>query len=166
MRWHGYIVPLLVITLSSFVAWCAWPPGRMAARPVAALDDTAASPQDREARAVHHARIGDVLLGKGRIEEAAVEYHRATLAVPSHPRARTGLARVAAARGHYTRALELYRALWDDAPTEEVATEIGDILVRAGDSRGAEEMYARASALRVDRLEGRFEPGVAELEAE
>jgi predicted negative regulator of RcsB-dependent stress response len=58
-----------------------------------------------------------------------------------------GLARVAVARGHYTRALELYRALLDETPTPEVATAIGDILARGGDTHGASQMYARAATL-------------------
>lgn len=147
-RWHGYVAPLFVIAVSAFVTWCAWPPNRIAARPLATLvDDRAPTSHDRTAAAVHHAQAADVLLQKGKIEEAAVEYHRANLASPNHPHARIGLARVAAARGHYTRALELYRGLLDDAPTSEVAMEIGDILALAGDTRGAAEMYARAETL-------------------
>jgi hypothetical protein len=29
--WHGYVVPVVVIALSSFVIWCAWPRGRVSA---------------------------------------------------------------------------------------------------------------------------------------
>jgi predicted negative regulator of RcsB-dependent stress response len=96
---------------------------------------------------MHHVKTGDDLLTTGQVEEAAVEYHRANHASPNHPRERLGLARVAAARGHYTRALALYRALLSETPTAEVATAIGDILSRGGDTRGASEMYARAETL-------------------
>jgi tetratricopeptide (TPR) repeat protein len=118
-RWKGYIAPLVVIALSAFVSWCAWPPARV----------TASDAREPESRVIHHLRIGDVLFHKGKIEEAAVEYHRANLASPNHPQARAGLARVAAARGHYSRALELYGSLMDEGPTPEVARAIDDILL-------------------------------------
>lgn len=149
-RWHGYVVPLVVIALSSFVAWCAWPPSRIAAaKPLVAFvaGTDAAHAHPSASQAVHHVQNGNRLFESGQIEEAAVEYHRANHAFPNHPEARFGLARVAVARGHYTRALELYGALLDDAPTPEVATKIGDILALGGDTRGARVMYAHAETL-------------------
>jgi len=126
-RWRGYVVPLVVIALSSFVTWCAWPPAR-----VTATDD-----HEPESRLIHHLRTGDLLFQKGHIEEAAVEYHRADLALPNHPQVRAGLARVAAARGHYSRALELYQSVMDEAPTPEVARAIDDIFALIRRSPGA-----------------------------
>jgi hypothetical protein len=31
-RWHAYVVPVVVIALSSFVTWCAWPHSRLPTR--------------------------------------------------------------------------------------------------------------------------------------
>ena len=57
------------------------------------------------------------------------------------------MARVVAARGDYTRALGLYRALLREAPTPELAASVGDLLARTGDAAGAEAMYAQAETL-------------------
>jgi hypothetical protein len=126
-RWHGYVYPLIVIALSTFVGWCAWPPPRVAAT----------TGDDGQARAAQYVRAGDTLLVKGKVDEAAVEYHRANLASPNHPQARAGRARVAAARGHYYQALDLYRSLMAEAPTPEVAKAIDDILALTRRSPGA-----------------------------
>ena len=83
----------------------------------------------------------------GRIDAAAREFARAQHVFPGHPYARTGLARVAAARGAYAHALEMYRALLDETPTPELAVAVGDLLVHTGDSAGAEAMYERAETL-------------------
>jgi tetratricopeptide (TPR) repeat protein len=60
------------------------------------------------------------------------------------------LARVAAARGNYSQALESYRALMAEAPTPEIAVTIGDLLARLGNRVDAEAMYAEAESLERD----------------
>jgi tetratricopeptide (TPR) repeat protein len=102
---------------------------------------------DPESLAWHHAQVGYILFHMGRVDAAALEFARAQHVFPGHPYARTGLARVAAARGAYTRALEMYRALLDEAPTPELAVTVGDLLARTGDTDGAEAMYERAETL-------------------
>ncbi len=37
-RWPGYVMPLMVIALSSFVGWCAWPQSRLSADAARARD--------------------------------------------------------------------------------------------------------------------------------
>jgi tetratricopeptide (TPR) repeat protein len=110
----------------------------------------ATSAHDPESLAWHYAQAGNLLFQMGQVEAAAVEFHRADHVFPNHPYARGGLARVAAARGHYTRALALYRSLLEETPTPELAAAMGDLLMRIGDTRGADEMYARAEALERD----------------
>jgi tetratricopeptide (TPR) repeat protein len=83
----------------------------------------------------------------GRIDDAAREFAQADYVFPNHPYARSGLARVAAARGNYSHALELYRSLMAEAPTPELAATIGDLLARLGDRQGSEAMYAEAESL-------------------
>ena len=102
---------------------------------------------DPESLAWHYSQVGNILFRMGRIDAASHEFARAQHAFPGHPYARTGLARVAAARGDYPRALGLYRALLEEAPTPELAASVGDLLARTGDAAGAEAMYARAETL-------------------
>lgn len=102
---------------------------------------------DPESIAWHHAQVGNILLQMGRIDAASREFARAQHVFPGHPYARTGLARIAAARGEYTRALGMYRGLLAEAPTPELAVTVGDLLARTGDAAGAEAMYAQAETL-------------------
>ena len=107
----------------------------------------ATSAHDPESIAWHHTQVGALLFQMGRIDAAATAFARADHAFPGHPYARGGLARVAAARGNYTRALAMYRALMDEAPTPELAAIVGDLLARLGDRQAADVMYATAEAL-------------------
>ena len=56
---------------------------------------------DPESLAWHYAQVGNILFRMGRVDAASHEFARARHAFPGHPYARTGLARVAAARGDY-----------------------------------------------------------------
>ncbi|MBI2188693.1 MAG: HupE/UreJ family protein [Acidobacteria bacterium] len=153
------VVPASVLIACTAVYWTI----ERAATPVSALvlstNDTAGA--DAGALALEHARAGDLLFDRGHVDAAAVEYHLADQASPNHLRARTGLARVAAARGHYTRALELYRSVMEDAPTPEVAAAIDDILALtrrspAGPVRAVGTgTQTRASALSPEARAGR-----------
>ena len=107
----------------------------------------ATSAHDPESIAWHHAQVGALLFQMGRVDAAATAFARADHAFPGHPYARVGLARVAAARGNYARALAMYRELMDQAPTPELATTIGDLLDSLGDPREADAMYTRAESL-------------------
>jgi tetratricopeptide (TPR) repeat protein len=107
----------------------------------------ATSAHDPESMAWHHAQVGGLLFQMGRIDDAARAFARANYAFPNHPYARSGLARVAAARGNYSQALESYRTLMAEAPTPELAATIGDLLARLGDRKSAEAMYGEAESL-------------------
>jgi tetratricopeptide (TPR) repeat protein len=107
----------------------------------------ATSAHDPESLAWHHAQVGALLFQLGRVDAAASAFARADHAFPNHPYARAGLARVAAARGNYQRALSMYRALMTEAPTPELAAVIGDLFARIGNVRDAESMYEQAETL-------------------
>jgi tetratricopeptide (TPR) repeat protein len=107
----------------------------------------ATSAHDPESIAWHHVQVGGLLFQMGRIDDAARAFARADYAFPNHPYAQSGLARVAAARGNYSRALELYRSLMAEAPTPELAATVGDLLARLGDRQAADAMYAQAESL-------------------
>ena len=131
-----------------------------------AADATGA--QDPESLAWHYAQIGNLLMQKGAVDDAAREYARAEFAFPGHPFAEAGRAKVAAARGQTEDALTIYRALLAKAPTSETAVAIGDLLTAKGDAAGAEAMYARAEAIERDAWlsEARLTTNVARMLAE
>ena len=107
----------------------------------------ATSAHDPESIAWHHVQVGGLLFQMGRIDDAARAFARANYVFPNHPYARSGLARVAAARGNYSQALESYRTLMAEAPTPELAATIGDLQTQLGDRQAAEAMYAEAESL-------------------
>ncbi|HEY5619277.1 MAG TPA: tetratricopeptide repeat protein [Vicinamibacterales bacterium] len=107
----------------------------------------ATSAHDPESIAWHHAQIGAIFFQMGHIDAAARAFAKANYLFPNHPYARSGMARVAAARGNYSHALALYRALMAEAPTPELAATIGDLLARRGDEREAAAMYTKAEAI-------------------
>jgi tetratricopeptide (TPR) repeat protein len=107
----------------------------------------ATSAHDPESIAWHHVQVGGLLFQMGRIDDAARAFAQADYVFPNHPYARSGLARVAAARGNYSHALESYRALMAEAPNPELAATIGDLLTQLGDRQAAEAMYVEAESL-------------------
>jgi tetratricopeptide (TPR) repeat protein len=102
---------------------------------------------DPESLAWHYAQLGHLHLEMGAVDAAHREFARADYAFPGHPYARLGLARVAAARRDYPRALQMYRELLVTGATPEIAASVGDMLVLTGDADGAAAMYAKAESL-------------------
>lgn len=110
----------------------------------------ATSPQDPEGIAWAWSQLGALQLQAGRIDEASSAYDRALFAFPRHPYALAGHAKIAAVRGDVDRALAGYRALLAQAPTPELAAQVGDLLHRRGDVAGASELWLQAERLERD----------------
>ena len=110
----------------------------------------ATSPQDPEGIAWAWSQLGALHLQKGDVDQAAAAYDRALFAFPRHPYARAGVARVAVARGDFDRGLAIYREQLAEAPTPELAAQIGDLLQRRGDEEGARAAWAEAERLELD----------------
>jgi tetratricopeptide (TPR) repeat protein len=107
---------------------------------------TATSPTDPEALAWAHAQLGDLYFQHGKLLDAKAEFAAASQAFPGHPFAVIGYAKVVAAQGDATAALELLRGVADKSPTPDLAMRIGDLLARLGRHDEAEREYALAEA--------------------
>ncbi len=110
----------------------------------------ATSPQDPEGIAWAWSQLGALRLQQGEVNQAAAAYDRALFAFPRHPYARAGQARVAVARGDFDQGLAIYREQLAQAPTPELAAQIGDLLQRRGDGKGARDAWAEAERLEID----------------
>jgi tetratricopeptide (TPR) repeat protein len=119
-----------------------------------AAEATAAD--DPESLAWHRSQVGDLYLRLGSIREAEAAYMAASRAVPGHPFAVTGYAKVRAAKGDRAGALTLLEDLQRTAPTPDLAARIGDLYRQQGRIAEAERQYALAEAgWRVDAPEPR-----------
>lgn len=106
----------------------------------------ATSPRDPESLAWHYAHVGDLLALLGRVDEARTAYEWAAGSWPGHPSAVMGLSRLKQAEGDYTGALALYLAQFKDAPTPDLAAQIGDVYAALDHRSDAERYYALAES--------------------
>jgi tetratricopeptide (TPR) repeat protein len=109
---------------------------------------------DAESLAWHHAQVGSLQLALGRTNDAEDAFARARHAFHDHPMAIEGLARVAAARGEWTRAHALAARAWEIAPTGDIALLIGEALSKLGRQSEAEQQFRLAESIwRIDAPE-------------
>jgi tetratricopeptide (TPR) repeat protein len=114
----------------------------------------ATGPDDPESQAWHYAQVGDLFFQMGRLDDAVREYGRANFTFPDHPFAAAGLARIEAARGKLSDALDRYRIIMERTPTPEIAARMGEIEARLGRAEAAERHFALAeNAWRYDTPE-------------
>ena len=106
----------------------------------------ATSPTDPEGLAWTRAQLGDLYDQLGKRREAKAEYAAASQAFPGHPFAVMGYAKVIAAEGDLSGALELLRGLAGTSPTPELAARTGDLLRQMGRQGDADRQYALAEA--------------------
>ena len=104
-------------------------------------------------------QLGELWFNSGRLDRAESSYARATQLDGSFLPAREGLAKVAAARGTYGRAIDLYRSVIDRMPLPQYVIELGDVYTAAGRNADAaeqaallavEERLARANGVNLD----------------
>lgn len=102
---------------------------------------------DAESLAWHYAQVGSLQLALGRTTEAGDAFARAHHAFRDHPMAIEGLARVAAARGEWTRAQALAARAWEIGPTGDLALLIGEALLKLGRQSEAERQFRLAESI-------------------
>ncbi|MEU4173619.1 tetratricopeptide repeat protein [Streptomyces sp. NPDC026589] len=118
-----------------------------------ALQRAVDSAVTQDERAFAEARLGDLAWSRGEIDRAARHYGRALGAVPTHPYGQAGLARVAAARGHPDKALDLYTRLVERMPLPQFLLESLDLRRASGDAHRGSERAVLAAQLRMARAD-------------
>lgn len=103
----------------------------------------AGSPADAAWASVH---LGDLHFNAGRVEMAAEQYRRAGALDPSFVPARAGLARVAAARGRLSRAIDDLEWVVQRQPSPEYVIALGDLYAASGKTDQADGQYALVRA--------------------
>ena len=102
---------------------------------------------DPESQAWHFTQVGDLLLQKGRVVEARIEYERAMATFPNHPMAVWGLARIKIIDGDLSRARLMLQSELAKTPTPDLAIAIGDLSDEMGDSQAAESYFGIAEQI-------------------
>lgn len=113
------------------------------------------SPADPETWAWTLVHLGHEHFARGEAERAGDAYVRALDALPEYYLALVGLARVRAADGHLSEAVELYRRAVVRLPAPDVVAALGDALAAEGEADDAERQYALVEYIgRVARATG------------
>jgi tetratricopeptide (TPR) repeat protein len=86
----------------------------------------------RESVAAVQSLLGTLQLARGRAAAAAAAHRSALAALPGHPAAEAGLARVAAARGDLPGAIRRWRTLAERLPLPEYVIGLGEAQLAAG----------------------------------
>jgi tetratricopeptide (TPR) repeat protein len=99
------------------------------------------SPNDPESQAWHFAQVGALLLQLGQTVEAKREFEHAAVTFPNHPHAMVGLARVKVVDGDIEGARLMLQEQLARVPTPDLAADVGDLLLAAGDASSAEQYF-------------------------
>ncbi|MFF2326677.1 MULTISPECIES: tetratricopeptide repeat protein [unclassified Streptomyces] len=117
-----------------------------------ALQRAVDSAGTEDERAFAEARSGDLAWSEGAVDRAERHYRRALDAVPGHPYAQAGTARVYAVRGDTAKALDLYRRLVERTPLPQFLAEAVEL--GGGDARVRGAKAALDAQVRLLRASG------------
>jgi tetratricopeptide (TPR) repeat protein len=95
-----------------------------------------------EAAAWTRVQLGNLYFNSGDLAQAEQSYQRTLTTSANYAPAEAGLARVAAARGDYARAIELLTPLVNRIPLPEYVILLGDVYTAAGQPDAAAQQYA------------------------
>lgn len=92
-------------------------------------------------------QLGHLHFNRGRLDEAEAEYRRCLELDTHYAPALTALARVAAARGEYAEAIQLYSQAVEQTPLPEYVIALGEVYIAAGRPAEAEKTFALVRAI-------------------
>lgn len=87
-------------------------------------------------------QLATLHFNSGQLDPAENGYRQALAELPGYLHALAGLGRVAAARGDYPAAIDLYRRATAAIPVTQYVIELGDVYTAAGQPQAAAEQYA------------------------
>ena len=94
-----------------------------------------------------HWQLGNIYFNTNAPDNAAAEYRAALDAFPGYVHAVAGNARLAAARGDYEKAIELYRDVTARQPVVDYVAALGDVYRAAGRDGEAQRQYDLVGAI-------------------
>ena len=106
-----------------------------------AIEVGRANGQPRESIAWAEWQLGEEYFAVGDLKAAESSYRQAGTTYPGYYRAHSGLARVRAAQGRYSEAIDLYRKAMAVIPLPEYAVALGDLYSKIGRSADAKQQY-------------------------
>ena len=106
--------------------------------------NAAGLPADR-AWVAHH--LGEIYFNSGRLAPAEREYRGAVQLVPGYSPARAGLAKVAAARGNLSSAINKLEPVARNYPSPEIVILLGDLYNLDGRAAAADRQYELVKAI-------------------
>lgn len=105
------------------------------------------TPNDLESQAWHFSQIGLLLLQKGRLPEAKLQFEHAAATFPDHPFAVGGLAKIKIIEGDFASARQLLQGQLARVPTPDLAATIGDLSMAMGDTAQAERYFTMSEQI-------------------
>ncbi|MFC4493083.1 tetratricopeptide repeat protein [Streptomyces ovatisporus] len=129
-----------------------------------ALERAAESAQTPDETAFAESRLGELSWSQGDLRRAERHFRRAVAAVPDHPHAVAGRARLQAVRGHPAKALRMYDQLIERTPLPQFLLEAAEL---RPDRRGREALAGlKAQARMLRATGGPVDPHLALYEAD
>ncbi len=105
------------------------------------------TPNDLESQAWHFSQIGFLLMQKGALVEAKLQFDHAAATFADHPFAMAGLAKIKIVEGDLASARQILQGQLARVPTPDLAATIGDVSLAMGEQEQAERYFAMSEQI-------------------